>query len=251
MSKYKDDSRVIYIQHSHNMNGSAARNTGFNISTGKFICLLDDDDYFLPEKISKQLNLLLCNKTYDAAGCYWQSRGSIVLLPNKNDFTFELLTGRHTPVTGSLMIKKSAYQSLHGFNPLYTRHQDYEFLLRYFMKYRIAIYPEKLLILGTNGVSNRPNATDLEKIKIQFLNEFKNIYKNDKNFSKKVIASNYVEVLIAYLISKDFKNAIRISSILISSSTTYFLKYLSISTFRYLDANKMSFLKKVRIRNEF
>jgi len=42
MEQYKDESRVIYICHEVNRNGSAARNTGFAHSKGDYICLLDE-----------------------------------------------------------------------------------------------------------------------------------------------------------------------------------------------------------------
>ena len=245
MSKYEYDSRVIYIQHARNMNGSAARNTGFNISTGKFICLLDDDDYFMPDKIRKQLDLLLCNKTYDAAGCYWQSRGSIVRLSNKNDFTFELLTGRRTPHTGSLMIKRSAYQRLNGFNPIYTRHQDYEFLIRFFKKFKIFILPDCLLILGTNGIDNRPNAYNLEKVKDQMLLEFRDTYIKNNNFTKQVLASNYVEVFFGYVKQNNKSEATRIFKKLINNSLVYFVKYACTYIFEYIKVNySMIFIKE-------
>ena len=51
LDDFKEDSRVIYIKHEKNKNGSAARNTGFKVSTGEYICYLDDDDIFLKNKI--------------------------------------------------------------------------------------------------------------------------------------------------------------------------------------------------------
>ena len=63
------------------------------------------------------------------------------------------------------MIRRDAFKALNGFDATYTRHQDYEFLLRFFMLYKIGILPMPLLALGTNGIDNRPNASDLEKIK--------------------------------------------------------------------------------------
>ena len=48
MQEFKDDTRVKYVCHEINKNGSAARNTGFRNSKGEYICLLDDDDEWLP-----------------------------------------------------------------------------------------------------------------------------------------------------------------------------------------------------------
>ena len=54
MEAYADDSRVKYVCHEQNMNGSVARNTGIHESDGDIVCFLDDDDWFLPTKIEKQ-----------------------------------------------------------------------------------------------------------------------------------------------------------------------------------------------------
>jgi len=54
-----NDSRVSYIRHNINRGGSAARNTGIELSQGEYIAFLDSDDEWLPEKLEKQVKLLL------------------------------------------------------------------------------------------------------------------------------------------------------------------------------------------------
>ena len=250
MSKYIGDERVVYIKHKRNMNGSAARNTGFYHSTGDFICLLDDDDYFYPNKIEKQISLLLRVNSYDAVGCYWDRRGKTIQLANKNDFTKEILTGKNTPNTCTLMIRRVAFKALNGFDASYTRHQDYEFLLRFFMLYKIGIVPLPLLALGTNGIDNRPNASDLEKVKELFLVDFKSIYSKDKKFKKKVIASNYVEVMLGYIKTADMRNTLRVLALLLCNSPINFCKYLSISLYEYVKAHRHINFKMVSSNNE-
>ena len=238
MSKYIGDERVVYIKHKRNMNGSAARNTGFDHSSGGFICLLDDDDYFYPNKIEKQISLLLRVNSYDAVGCYWDRRGKTIRLANKNDFTKELLTCKSTPNTCTLMIRRDAFKALNGFDATYTRHQDYEFLLRFFMLYKIGILPMPLLALGTNGIDNRPNASDLEKIKELFLDDFKSIYSNDKKFKREVIAANYVEVMLGYIKTGDMRNALRVLALLLCNSPINFCKYLNMSLYEYFKVHR-------------
>ena len=58
MEKYINDYRVKYIKHERNQNGSAARNTGIQNSVGEYIAFLDDDDYFLKNRIKDAMCVL-------------------------------------------------------------------------------------------------------------------------------------------------------------------------------------------------
>ena len=58
--KYKNEN-LIYIVNKVNLGGAESRNIGINISNGKYIAFLDDDDVWLPHKINKQVKLLESN----------------------------------------------------------------------------------------------------------------------------------------------------------------------------------------------
>ena len=57
LQEYIDQNKILYLVHEKNINGSAARNTGLKYSDGKYICFLDDDDIFLPEKTKNQVSI--------------------------------------------------------------------------------------------------------------------------------------------------------------------------------------------------
>ena len=67
MQKYNENSKIKYIKHSKNMNGSAARNTGVSASKGEYITFLDDDDFFLSNRIYELVNILEKEPEYNAA----------------------------------------------------------------------------------------------------------------------------------------------------------------------------------------
>ncbi|MGC9504484.1 glycosyltransferase family 2 protein [Baaleninema sp.] len=49
------DSRIRYIRHEKNAGECATRNTGLDAATGTYIAFLDSDDWWLPEKLEKQV----------------------------------------------------------------------------------------------------------------------------------------------------------------------------------------------------
>lgn len=48
----EEDSRIIYIRNDQNKGACFSRNAAIEVATGEFITGLDDDDYFLPERVS-------------------------------------------------------------------------------------------------------------------------------------------------------------------------------------------------------
>ncbi|ENU0190218.1 glycosyltransferase family 2 protein [Klebsiella oxytoca] len=61
---YLPNPAVKYFKNESNIGGALSRNAGILKSTGDFIAFLDDDDYFLKEKINRQLEFMI-NGGYD------------------------------------------------------------------------------------------------------------------------------------------------------------------------------------------
>ena len=55
VENYKDE-RVRLIRSSKNGGPGAARNIGFSAAKGKWIAVLDSDDYFLPNRLNTMIN---------------------------------------------------------------------------------------------------------------------------------------------------------------------------------------------------
>ena len=74
----KYDDRVCYC-YQENQGIPSARNTGIKKARGKYIAFLDSDDFWLPEKLQKQISFLEENNGY--AGT---SHQSLVIYENNN-----------------------------------------------------------------------------------------------------------------------------------------------------------------------
>lgn len=62
MTKYSNCSNVIYIKNNKNFGGALARNEGIFKASGDYITFLDDDDIYLPDKVSTQLKYMVENE---------------------------------------------------------------------------------------------------------------------------------------------------------------------------------------------
>lgn len=65
------DNRIRYIRHAEQMGACAARNTGIRAAHGEYISFQDSDDFWYPEKLDRQLQVL---KVLEADICFCRMR---------------------------------------------------------------------------------------------------------------------------------------------------------------------------------
>lgn len=227
MGEFSGDSRVIYFKHSHNKNGAAARNTGIQMSKGEIICFLDDDDYFLPSKIERQLEVLLRDKRYRGIYCGRFQSGKEIKPKYKGDLTKEILLLEFTPTTPTLMFYKDVLIEINGFNESFKRHQDFDLLIRFFAKYEINTLDETLVVIGENEGENTLNGSELEELKENFFNSFKfTINKFPKFIQNEIYSSHYSEVFWRHLNNNNNKMAMKIFKENVLKYHFTYLKYI-------------------------
>ena len=178
MLKYKSEPKVKYIQHEFNKNGSAARNTGVRNSNGVYIAFLDDDDIFLPNKVEKQVEKME-SLSEDWGACYTafytQKKELHRIKSTINDEGNVYLKAlmRELGIAGgsNLLLKRSIFDELNGFDESFRRYQDVEFILRLSRKYKIAYVPEYALVI-VSGIE-RNVKIDYEEISKRYIETFK------------------------------------------------------------------------------
>lgn len=218
------DVSIQLIYHQKNRNGAAARNTGFLASTGEFICLLDDDDMYLPGRIKESVNVL-SKQRKGVEGVYcgflgWNSPVNDLERYKVGNLSKEILLldyKKHYLHTNTATYTRAAYAELNGFDESYRRHQDLEFNLRFFELFDIGAVKEGLVRLNPepSDISNKVFNTDMLLLKNKFLTQFSYTL-NDfpRSLQNEIYQKHWDEVyryasdkqsLVEYL-NTDFKN---------------------------------------------
>ena len=236
MEDYKDNEKVIYIKHQKNLNGAAARNTGIKFSKSKYIAFLDDDDEYLPEKIDFQINVLeKLDETWGAVYCgYSKYKKNKLISTDLNssygNLKIKLLLMENPIAAGStLLIRRSILNELNGFDITFLRHQDWELLMRFFKKYKIAYINQNLVKININDNVYITNPENLILTKEKFLKKYaKDIENLPINLQKEIYKRHYLEITRAFLKEKKVAKAL-----------SYYLKSKTYSKLSLIDYVKL------------
>ena len=215
MEEFETEQKVIYIRHSENRNGAAARNTGIKASKGKYIAFLDDDDLFLQGKLDKQVLYLNNHPEYDGVYCMAQRKNKPYGTDkSEGDCTREMLMLQTCIYTPCQMFRREAIEHLKGYDEAFRRHQDYDLLLRFFHAgYKIGCLPEILTEIGTNEGENIPSGKKMEEMKVYFFEKFmpyiEEIDAKEHGFKNKVLAKHYAGIFLNHVKHKEIKMALK------------------------------------------
>ena len=163
------DSRLIYIKLKKNRGACYARNYGIKIAKGEYIAFHDSDDIFHEDKLEKQLNNLIDNKS-DLDFCRQKVYNGDLIedIPTidkriqKGDWVLARLCKGNIIGTPAILAKKEIFENV-LFDEKLPRLQDYDFVLRVASNYKIS-YTNDVLIdhfINSDSISN--NDTKLRK----------------------------------------------------------------------------------------
>lgn len=201
MAEFIDDERVHYIKHDRNKGGSAARNTGASHAKGDYISFLDDDDEYLPKCIESRIKRLseLSDEYALCYSRYYTKVGDTETISTENregDLFLDALMQNIMIAAGSnLTIRKTAFDSINGFDESFVRNQDHELLVRLLKKYKIAYSEEPGLVVN---VQFKHHTFDYQEISKKYVESFKPLidelnHKDKKAFYKNINKLRFID----------------------------------------------------------
>lgn len=193
--------RYIYISPGESRGGNYARNQGIRAAKGEYVAFLDDDDYWLPEKIEKQVKLLE-SKHCELVTCTRKDEivkldGTIQIVknnyvPQNGDMSKKILFGVYT-TTSLMLVKKQALLDIGFFDEDLKFWQEYELTIRlaqrthfYCVNEDLAVY--RVNIYDSNRLTNKYN--EWIKAVSYIFEKHKHLY-NRLTFIEHLMVENY------------------------------------------------------------
>lgn len=143
-----------YLIHDVTRNGSAARNTGIRAAEGDYVAFLDDDDWFEPNKLIKQVRLMEEENTHASLVGFRRVYNNYYRegIPSFENASFDLLRGVVDSCAGSgLVVTREMALRINGFDESFIRLQDVEFLYRISKLTKISVVNDILLNVRMHG----------------------------------------------------------------------------------------------------
>jgi glycosyltransferase involved in cell wall biosynthesis len=165
----------------------AARNRGLAEATGEYLCFLDSDDYFAPEKCNRQAALLeakpqlgfvYCDiTTVDETGAPKPDQISIgqVQRTLTGDIFPALIVGGYFP-PHTVMIRKKVLDVVGPFDPALGGHADYDLWLRVAAEFQAEYMDEKLAFYRDWGASMSKNREHMNETRVRTLQKIARLH---------------------------------------------------------------------------
>lgn len=211
MLEFQRMNNVHYIKHQYNKNGAVARNTGINASEGEYIAFLDDDDFFLPDRIKICVDTI---KNSDYVACYTKSvlmtDGKVKRINNVKDnpSSKDVLLNQNLLGTGSnVFVRKACVDALNGFDERFLRYQDVEFILRVLEYGKMKAVDTITVVKDVEDIRFMPRFLRLKDMQQLFQNTFENqICKLKEDEKWAYYSVKYYDLILAAFESKKVQN---------------------------------------------
>ena len=210
-----NDNRLKLICNDKNLGGALSRNEGIKTATGEYITFLDDDDYFLKDKVLHQIEYMTENDVnfsftdlylYDKANKVIDIRDRSDLKSNDKNYLLKYHIVKNITGTETFMSTKALLEDIGLFDEAITGHEFYLMIkvllspnskIGYFKSNDIVAYRT-----ADSSISNGPHKIEGENKIYAKRREFYGIL-NAKE--KRIVRSRHYSVIgVTYLRRKRF-----------------------------------------------
>lgn len=168
------DSRIkyIYIPKEESRGGNYARNLGIKNSRGEYCAFLDDDDFWKPEKIEKQLKLIRekkCSMVFCLREKEYVKNGKVIKIGHEypykpsGDISQEIFKHYITNTSCILAEKEKLYQ-IGLFDENLRKWQEYDLMIRMSERTNIYYVEEYLCVYRNDYTDKNRVSNDFDRV---------------------------------------------------------------------------------------
>ncbi len=209
VASYNND-RIIYIYQA-NQERSVARNNGIKHAKGAYVCFLDSDDYYLPERLDLLYEEIIQRKKPIAllyTGICFEKDDIILkreeVLFNEKYSVFDFVIKAVIGVPQTCIAKQILVDF--SFNPLFRIGEDMELWLRIVNVYPLVFIPDQNTVIATDHF-NRSVNVQLNNVFIEVLRVVKYSKKHyNYKFTKHILNEFYSDCFFGVTKYCVFKN---------------------------------------------
>jgi len=194
--------KVQLVKQLQHVNGAKARNEGIKKAIGEYVAFLDDDDFWLPSKIERQVEVLKsCDKKVGAVSTrkiYFTTQGLSHISEKwvwQKSQCVDIMAKKLNVSTCTLLVRRSALDEAGYFDESLYRHQEVQLLSFFSNKFQIVQLDEVLTVIDNSDTGNRPNLEKLIRFKKDYFNSIKPlIEQRSKREQRFIYYNNLTEV---------------------------------------------------------
>jgi len=258
----------IYLINQSNQGVSCARNAGINVATGKYLALIDSDDYWFKEKIETQVKYLENNPDKGAVYANWNrwypdAQGTYpdpeAFAPTIVDYSidesesgwvYQQLLLDCILNSSAILVRSQILKSLNGFDPKLSVGEDYDLWFRLSRVTQIDKLATPLLLyrIRPGSVTNRtPPNTCYELIILKkALSQWGYISPNGTKINKVLVDNRLSNICFSFAYLHFHKGDISIAISFLFKSIKY--KPFQLNSWKYLPLSLlMVVLKKFKV----
>ena len=181
IERYADDPRIRYL-YQENQGQSVARNWGIAESNGEFVCFLDSDNAWFPDKLARSIEVFEADPSVDVVygdNVIINEQGEEISRQNMRRYsgyiTGELLKDNCVSMN-TTMTRRQCFEVMGGFNPKDPVADDYGLWLRISTRYTFQYVPAlfgKYRVMANQISSNKDKRFQSnERILTEFVRDF-------------------------------------------------------------------------------